>query len=80
MFAGEQETSTREGSIKQHAGKDDTTFTGRRESKGGAGSSREQGRRDMIKVVASDSVTANTELHYILTSMYDINLVERHAR
>ncbi|MPC42110.1 uncharacterized protein E2C01_035724 [Portunus trituberculatus] len=38
------------------------------------------GQRDPVTVVASTSVTANNELHYILTSIFNINLVERNPR
>ncbi|XP_050688930.1 uncharacterized protein LOC126981572 [Eriocheir sinensis] len=76
----EQETVSREGNRDQHELKGNTIITSGNESQGGTGSSRGQGQRDILTVVASDCVTANTELHYILTSMFDINLVERNAR
>ncbi|XP_050703673.1 protein shortage in chiasmata 1 ortholog-like, partial [Eriocheir sinensis] len=76
----EQETVSREGNRDQHELKGNTIITSGNESQGGTGSSRGQGQRDILTVVASDCVTANTELHYILTSMVDINLVERNAR
>lgn len=78
--AEEQEVVSREGSRDQHEHKDNTNITSRRESKGEIASSRGQGQRDILTVVASDTVTANTELHYILTSMFDVSLVERNAR
>lgn len=36
--------------------------------------------RDTFTFVASSNITNNAELHYILTSIYDINLVERSLR
>lgn len=78
--ADEQETDSRGKIRDQHELNGNVILTSGKESEGRTGGRKGQGQKDILTLVASDCVTANTELHYILTSMFDISLVERNAR
>ena len=80
FIAGDKESATRDETRDQQEGKGRINISNRSEISGGIRCNRSSGQRDSLTVVASNSVTANNELHYILTSMFDINLVERNAR
>ncbi|XP_063886634.1 uncharacterized protein LOC135114682 [Scylla paramamosain] len=76
---GDKEPVSRNEDRDQQEGKVSINIS-RNESSGEIRNNRGCGQRDSLMIVASTSVTAKNELHYILTSIFNINLIERNPR